>query len=249
MRSTLASDYQDVPRPVAVMRKDFAAGVATGRHSHPRAQLLYAASGLMMATTAGGAWAVPQGHALLIPPCLEHDVAMHGPVAMLTAYLSPEALPELGGSCRVTKVSRLLHEALAALALLPVLYDAEGRGGCLAALIADEIRLGPETPFALPLPADERLARVCRALIATPADDRGVDGWADFSGMSRRSFTRGFRGGTGLSFGEWRRRLRLVAALTRQAEGAPPRRVAAYVGYRDPRALAAMMRRTAGGEV
>ena len=62
MRSTRADDYQDVPRPVAVMAKDFPAGATTGRHSHPRAQLLYATTRLMGATAEGGTWAVPAGH-------------------------------------------------------------------------------------------------------------------------------------------------------------------------------------------
>lgn len=245
MRSTLASDYQDVPRPVAVMAKAFEADSMTGRHSHPRAQLLYAASGLMTATTAGGAWAVPEGHALLIPPGLEHDVAMHGSVAMLTAYIAPEALPGCGATCRVLKVTPLLREALTALAREPVLYDPAGRGGHLAALVLDETARAEATPFALPLPADGRLKRVCRALMDDPALGLGVDDWADRAGLSRRTFTRRFREGTGLSFGEWRRRLRLLAAMTRSAQGMAPAEAALRVGYRDPRALAEMMRREA----
>lgn len=245
MRSTVAADYQDVPRPVAVMGKRFAAGAATGRHSHPRAQLLYAAAGLMTATTERGAWVVPEGHALVIPPGLEHDVAMHGAVEMLTAYIAADAFSMWGEGCRVVRVTPLLREALAALVAEPVLYEAAGRGGHLAAIVLDEIARAEAAPFALPLPADARLACVCRALTAEPSLDRGIDDWAENAGMSRRSFTRGFREATGLSFGEWRRRLRLVAAMTLGAQGAPARKIAAGVGYRDPRALKAMMRRAA----
>ena len=53
VRSTRSGDYQDVPRPVAVMAKDFPSGATTGRHGHSRAQLLYATAGLMVATTEG----------------------------------------------------------------------------------------------------------------------------------------------------------------------------------------------------
>lgn len=248
MRSTDSADYQDVPRPVAVMAKRFPQGASTGRHSHPRAQLLYAASGLMTASTADGAWLVPEGHALLIPSELEHDVAMHGAVAMLTAYLAREASPGPAATCRVLKVSGLLHEGLAALVEEPVLYEPGGRGGLLAALVLAEIARAPETPFALPLPPDERLRRLCRALIDDPADGRDIDGLADAAGMSRRTLTRRFREETGLSLGEWRRRRRLLAAMTRAARGEPPARIAAGVGYRDPRALQAMMRRAMARE-
>ncbi|WP_245291097.1 AraC family ligand binding domain-containing protein [Methylobacterium aquaticum] len=95
MRSDRAADYQDVPRPLAVMPKLYAAGSATGSHSHPRAQLLHAASGVMVASTERGTWVVPPGHALWIPPGIVHDVTMCGPVSMASAYVaaSPASVP------------------------------------------------------------------------------------------------------------------------------------------------------------
>lgn len=244
MRSTLTADYQDVPRPVAVMAKDFPPGATTGRHAHPRAQLLYATAGLMVATTDEGTWAVPAGHALLIPPGVMHDVAMHGVVTMRTAYLAPEALATAPPTGRVLRVSPLLDATLVALAGEPVLYDATGRGGHLAALVLDEIARAPDTPLALPLPRDPRLRRLCRALIDDPGLDGGIDAWAEAVGVSRRTLTRRFREETGLSFGAWRRRVRLLEALTRQARGAALHEVTAAVGYRSPRAFQAMMQRS-----
>lgn len=243
MRSTLADDYQNAPRPVAVMAKDFPSGSTTGRHGHPRAQLLYATAGLMVATTKDGTWAVPAGHALLIPPGVMHEVAMHGAVAMCTAYLAPEALVTVPSACRVLRVSALLDAALVALAGEPVLYDLAKRGGHLAALVLDEIDRAPDTPFALPLPQDPRLRRLCRALIENPGRDGGIDTWAEEVGVSRRTLTRRFRQETGLSLGAWLRRVRLLEALTRQARGDARHEVAAAVGYRSPRAFQAMMQR------
>ena len=247
MRSTSAADYQDLPRALVVLAKDFPAGATTSRHSHPRAQLLYATRGLMVATTAHGTWVVPLGHALLIPPHLQHEVTMHGAVAMRTAYLAADAGPITGDACRVIEVSRLLDAALLALAAEPALYEIAGRGTHLAALILDEIARAPAAPFTLPLPADSRLRKLCRALIDAPGLPHDIDGWADRIGMSRRTLTRHFRAETGLSFGEWRRRLRLLHTLKRQAEGDALHRLAAAVGYRSPQALRAMIRRAAGG--
>ncbi|MGU3537964.1 AraC family transcriptional regulator [Methylobacterium sp. A54F] len=239
MRSIRAEDYQDVPRAVAVMPKQFAAGSRTGLHAHPRAQLLYATAGLMMATADDGTWVVPEGHALWIPPRLPHAVAMHGSVAMCSAYLAVEALAGFPGRARVIEVSPLLAAALSALTEEPVHYDEAGRGGHLAALVLDEIRRAPETRLTLPLPGDERLRRVCLGLIADPAAAFDLDRWADQAGVSRRTLTRGFRRETGLSFGQWRVRARVVRALALAADGQGPREVAASVGYRSVQALRA----------
>ncbi len=237
MRSIRAEDYQDVPRAVAVMPKTFAAGARTERHFHPRAQLLYATAGLMMATAEDGTWVVPEGHALWIPPRLPHAVAMHGEVAMCTAYLAVEAIAGFSARARVIEVSALLAAALAALTEEPVLYDEAGRGGHLAALVLDEIGRAPETKLTLPLPSDARLRRVCLGLIDAPATAFDLDAWAERAGLSRRTLTRGFRRETGLSFGQWRARARVVRALALAADGQAPRQVAASVGYRSLQAL------------
>lgn len=199
MRSIRAEDYQDVPRRVAVMPKTYAAGSRTGRHFHPRAQLLYATVGLMMATAEDGTWVVPEGHALWIPPRLPHAVVMHGTVSMCSAYLAAEAVSGFPARAQVIEVSPLLAAALAALTGEPVLYDEDGRGGHLAALVLDEIERAPETRLTLPLPNDPRLRRVCIALIDSPSATFDLDAWAEHAGVSRRTLTRGFRDETGLS--------------------------------------------------
>jgi AraC-like DNA-binding protein len=249
MRTLQADDYQDVPRPVAVMAKDFASGATTGRHSHPRAQLLYATAGLMVATTVDGTWVVPAGHALLIPHGVVHDVAMHGAVAMRTAYLAVTALAAPLSGCRVLRVSALLDAALVALTDEPVLYDTAGRGGHLAALVLDELTRAPDTPFALPLPRDARLRRLCHRLIEDPSLAFDIDAWADQIGVSRRTLTRRSRNETGLSFGAWRRRVRLLAAMTQQAQVGSTSKIAAAVGYTSSRAFQTMARRTMGASV
>ncbi len=246
-RSTAAADYEHVPRPVAVVRKPLPAGSGTGLHAHIRAQLLYATAGLMSAAAEDGTWVVPEGHALWIPPGLPHAMVTHGPVALCTAYLDPAAVDAFPTICRVIAVSALLASALTALAEEPVLYDEARRGGHLAALVLDEIGRAPETPLTLPLPRDARLRRVCLGLIEDPAAADDLDAWADRAGASRRTLTRRFRTETGLSFGDWRARARVIRALALSAEGRPPGMVAAAVGYRSAQALRSTVARVLGG--
>ncbi|SDN89936.1 AraC-type DNA-binding protein [Methylobacterium phyllostachyos] len=245
-RSTAAADYQTIPRPIAVVRKPWAAGSTTGLHHHIRAQLLYATAGLMSASAEDGAWVVPEGHALWIPACLPHATATHGPVALCTAYLDQGAVATFPETCRVIAVSPLLSAALVALAEEPVLYAEDSRGGHLAALVLDEIARAPATPLTLPLPRDPRLRRVCLGIIEDPALEDDLDAWADRAGASRRTLTRGFRAETGLSFGDWRARARVIRALALTAEGRPPRAVAAAVGYRSAQALRLTVARVLG---
>ena len=47
--------------------------------------------------------------------------------------------------------------------------------------------------------------------------------------MGRRTFTRAFRGETGMSFAAWRQQVRLIEALSLLATGSSPRRLHAGV--------------------
>jgi AraC-like DNA-binding protein len=218
----------------------------TGWHSHRRGQLLYANGGLMVVSAEDGTWAVPSGHALLITPELTHRVSWHGCTDTPTAYIEPSAFgtaaPE---TCRVIQLSPLLDVSLRALAEEPALYELEGRAQHLEALILDEIARAPETMFALPLPHNRGLRKLCRALIETPSIGMDIDEWADTIGVSRSTLTRTFRAQTGMSFAEWRRRVRMLYALTQQAEGVPLHVAAKTAGYRSANALRDMVRRNA----
>lgn len=245
MRSTNAADYQNLPRAIGVMSKTFASGAATGWHAHKRGQVLHATAGLMLARTHAGAWTVPSGHALLIPPGLSHDIAMHGTVIMLTAYISPTSWKQCAApECRVVRVSRLLDSALEALTQEPPLYQQRGRH--LAAIILDEVKRAEVAELTLPLPETKTLKEVCSALVADPSLALDLDAWADTAALSRRSLTRKFRSETGFSFGQWRRRLRQLHTMQLTAQGAQPKDIASSVGYRSSQALHAMMRRESG---
>src|SRR6202043_3587737 len=78
MKSTDRDDYQNTPRPLAGMAKDFVNGSWIEPHNHPRAQLTWAATGVMTVTAARGTWVVPPNRALWIPGAIEPAIRMSG---------------------------------------------------------------------------------------------------------------------------------------------------------------------------
>jgi AraC-like DNA-binding protein len=73
-----------------------------------------------------------------------------------------------------------------------------------------------------------------------------LDTAAAEAGMSRRTFTRLFRAQSGVSFGEWRQQVCLLAAIERLSMGQPVTHVALDLGYASPSAFAAAFRRVLG---
>jgi AraC-like DNA-binding protein/quercetin dioxygenase-like cupin family protein len=230
--TSLASDYRD--------------GASTGWHSHYRAQLAFAVSGVMHVDTEQGAFVVPPQRALWLPAGMRHCIAMHGAVGMRTIYVAPDQARALPPMCRVVAITPLLRELVLEAVRLPGTYRPNSRAGRLNSLLLDELRALPILPLHLPLPEDARLRRVCDAILANPALDLTLEELAHSASTSPRTLARLFRSDTGMSFGQWRQQARLLAALRLLASGEKVTSVAMDLGYDSPSAFTSMFRKALG---
>lgn len=84
----------------------------------------------------------------------------------------------------------------------------------------DEIATAkPQHHLSIPYPQSSALCLVAKLILEKPEDMQTIDHWAQVAAMSRRSFTEHFRRETGLSFGDWRTRVKLHEALKMLSEG------------------------------
>ncbi|NIQ52362.1 MAG: helix-turn-helix domain-containing protein, partial [Gammaproteobacteria bacterium] len=89
----------------------------------------------------------------------------------------------------------------------------------LVGVVLDELKNLRAAPLHLPLPRDPRLKAVTDALMASPGDPSDLADWGRRAGASGRTLARLFRRETGMTFAGWRRRLRLLAAVSRLGAG------------------------------
>jgi len=245
-RESLQRLIEESPGPVQAYARNYPPGWDTGRHSHARAQLVFAASGVMTVWTAAGLWVVPPQRAVWVPARQDHALRMHGAVRLRTLYLEEDLAPDLPAGPQVLTVSPLLRELVLRLMALPAAATAEGPGARLVAVLLDELRGGAAAPLHLPEPRDPALRRICAALRADPAEARDLAAWGREVGASARTLARRFQAETGMGFAAWRQQARLLAALPLLAEGRPVTVVALDVGYEGPSAFIAAFRRSFG---
>jgi AraC-like DNA-binding protein len=215
-------------------------------HRHPWGQLIYARAGVMTVTVAGeaqtGIWVVPPQRALWVPAETDHQIRCGTRLSMRSLYVAPEE-GRLPDACCVVNVPPLLRE------LILESIEAPGparRRRLLATLILDEIRAATVAPLHLPEPADPRLVPITSALREQPGDGRTLSAWAREAGASTRTLSRLFLAQTGMTFRQWQRQARLLAALVRLAEGAQVTTVALDLGYESPSAFISAFRRALG---
>jgi len=228
---------------VRALATDYAKGHLIAPHHHEWAQLIYARAGVMTVVTAQGAWVVPPQRAVWMPAGMEHAIRCATRLEMCTLDIDASANDGLPAGCGVTNVRPLLRELVLAGVEAP---GAGPRRELLAALVLEEIRAAALAPLHLPEPEDPRLKRITRALGADPGDPRTLAAWGKEVGASVRTFSRRFLAETGMTFRQWQRQARLLAALVRLAQHESVTTVALDLGYDSPSAFIHAFRRALG---
>ena len=238
-------DTPEALAAISAQATDYPAGVISAPQRHDRGLLLYALRGVVTVLTDSGNWVVAPGQALWLPAGVLHQKRGWDSVAIRALFIDP-MLDGLPRACQAIQVSPLLQVLIVEAIALQRQGASGARAGHIHALILDEMRHVCPASLHVPLPTEPRLRRICQALLRDPASRDGLDAWAAYGGLSRRSLTRMFRAQTGASFNEWRQRVLLMEALTLLSHGAQIAGVAQQLGYASPGAFATMFRRTLG---
>jgi AraC-like DNA-binding protein len=218
-------------------------------HEHPeQGQLKWAESGVLSVPTAAGTWVVPPACAVWIPAGERHGGVTSGHVLNHNLFV---AASHCGGlpryPCAVGMSPRLRDAVLAVVAMhdgydRPSLADDQRT----VAILSEELRDAEMPPLSLPLEVQGQLRLVHDALTLRPSDNRTLDAWAAAVGMTPSTFARLVQAQTGVSFGNWRARLRLLAGLQLLGHGREVQLVARAVGYSSASAFVSMFRQQLG---
>jgi AraC-like DNA-binding protein len=240
-----STDLLRIARPVIALDDEYPAGFHDPPHSHERTQILYASAGVMAVSTDDTSFVVPPQRAVWIPAGKKHEVSCRDSVSLRSLYLAAD-LGREPSRCRVFEVSYFLKALILEVVSFDPLYDVAGREGRIVGMLLEEIDRMPNAPYQVSMPADARLIRVCRGILANPSDGRDLDDWAKVAGMGRRTFTRSFKKETGMGVAVWRQQARLMHALSLLSSGESITKVAFEVGYDSPSAFTAMFHRAFG---
>jgi AraC-like DNA-binding protein len=193
---------------------------------------------------------IPTARAVFIPARSDHAIRMWGTVEMRTLYLSPALTRFEELECCVFEVMPLLRELILRAVERMGLDSRVGHDSRLIGLLEDEVKLAmaasADSPLALPMPRDERALALAHSVLAQPLNSESVDELAKQHGVARRTLERRYRDETGMSFGTWRQKARLLDSIRLLAEGASVTNTALDCGYESVSAFIAAFKRTFG---
>ena len=215
-------------------------------HTHVRGQFFYVERGMVSIRTREGAWALPPQRVGWMPPGEPHTARMSSALCGWGVFVAPQAaagLPDHTCVLGANDLMRALVLRASEWTMLDELDDSQER---LLTVLLDELRRAPQLPPQLNLPSDRRVLRIAHAVLERPQEDRSLEEWAAWAGLSARNLSRLFRRETGASFAQWRQQARLGHALELLADGKAVSHVADALGYASVSAFVAMFRRSFG---
>jgi AraC-like DNA-binding protein len=233
--------------PVVGARSHWPSRSEKARHTHLRHQLMYSQKGVIHVSTPTGSWILPPTRSIWISGGVPHALVVKRPVELITLWVARDTpgAPRWTG-CHIVSVSPLIRELLRVCSEQPWDYLPASRSSRLARVLLEQLEVHEQAPLELPELSDPRAARVAAMLRANPADRRPLADLASAAGASHRTIERLFASETRMSFGRWRVRHRMIAALEQLAHGDSVSNVADAVGYETPSSFIAAFRASFG---
>lgn len=239
-------DLEELPALLYFRYDEFGAQTRSAPHSHPWGQLNYAAHGVMQLDVGGQRFLSPPQYAVWVPPGVVHGCYNREAIVYRSLYVSAELSRSLPAQPCTLQISDILKAILSDFAARGVNIPQTAADQRLAEVVLDQLRSAPPRDDYLPYAQSPLLAQLLAALQAEPADNRSLAHWALQVHSTERTLARCCQRELGMSFGEWRQRLRFLLAIEALAAGRGVQQIAFDLGYSTASAFIAMFRRHAG---
>ena len=240
------ADFRSLPSPVYFRYSDFAPDTECTPHKHFWGSLDYSASGVMRMEVAGNRFMSPPQYAVWIPPNTEHSSYNAQAIVYHSVGLAPALSEQLPPQPCTLAISDILKAILRDFARGDVNIPHTEADIRLAQVLVDQLRQAPIHDGFLPYARPSGLLGVLEGMQADPGDNRPLAQWAEQVHVSERTLARQFLRELGMSFGEWRQRLRYLAAIEALDSERSVQQVAFDLGYSTDSAFIAMFQRHAG---
>lgn len=235
-----------LPAPIYFRSASVPALATCPQHRHAWGELVYSFSGVMEVKLAERHYLAPPQYGIWLPPFVEHTGLNRYETSFCSVYIAEELCVSLPRTTCAITVSPLVRAILAYLRDYPPGEKRTDEEERLLRVLVDQLAGAACAGSYLPMSDDPILAPVLRALEANPGDTRTLPALAREANASERTLMRRCQRDLGMSFAEWRQRLRVVKAMPLLGAGHTVENIALDLGYGSASAFITMFRRMVG---
>lgn len=246
-RKVLLAPYAtELPAAIVFRSAPMPAHAVYPQHRHPWGEFVFAVSGVLELQFEGGHYLVPPQFGIWLPPGIEHLGQNRQAVWHSSVYVSAALCAALPGEVTALAVTPLIRELLEHLRRSVPAQVPEADEARLLQVLVDLLAKAERVGSYLPASSDPVVQQVQAVFEAFPGDERSLAELAAHANTSERTLMRRFQRDLGMTFAEWRQRLRVVKAMPLLAQGLTVERIALEFGYASSSAFITMFRRLTG---
>lgn len=216
------------------------------RHSHPWSQIICVKSGVLAMLVNGQRYLAPREFAIWVPAGVEHSSYNRKTTRFCAIDIAPELDTDLPAEpCLLTPTA--IFNAIADDCFSRNMTEPQNEADLrMCRVLLDQISLAPRQNTYLPTSENKLLAPVLNALEKNPADNTSLAQWAKQVYTTERTLSRRCQQELGMSFAQWRQRLRFLHSIPLLEQGKTVHDVALDLGYSSSSAFIAMFQQISG---
>lgn len=213
---------------------------------HTWGQFVYSLAGAIELTVKAGRYAAPPDFGVWLPPGTEHLASTGDETSYFLLDIEHNLCDRLPNTASVLAVGPIAKAIFLDLKHRGVRDPQNPEDARLMRVLIDQLSVGSPLECFLPLSNDQALKQVLAELCKNPGDCRSLVEWARHVHSTERTLARRCKRDLGMTFLEWRQRLRLSRALTMLSDGLSVQAIAHKLGYSTTSAFIAMFHRAIG---
>ncbi len=235
-----------MPAPVFFRVSTIPANSVYPRHSHGWGEFVYSFSGVLEIRLADRHYLAPPQYGIWLPAGVEHQGLSRYEACHCSLYIAEALCAGLPRQTCALTVSPLVRSILEHLRQNPPPASCSEADQRLLRVLADQLATAQCAGSYLPTTDDPVLAPMLRALEENPGDSRSLQELAQAANSTERTIMRRCQRELGMTFSEWRKRLKVVRSLPLLESGQTVETIAFDLGYSSSSAFIAMFRRLMG---
>ncbi|MFI8416813.1 AraC family transcriptional regulator [Serratia sp. NPDC078593] len=236
----------DAPRTLFFRCEETNADTEYAPHSHAWGQVICVKNGVIALNITGQRFLAPPEFAVWLPPGVEHSSYNRKPVLFRTVNIAQRLCGTLPSQACLLHVSPVFSAIVDDCLLRKMLVPQTKADLRLCRVLIDQLHQSPVQQTYLPTSQDKFLGPVLQALERCPSDNASLAAWARRVYTTERTLSRRCQQELGMSFSEWRQRLRFLHAISLLEKGHTVQEVALEVGYSSASAFIVMFQQIAG---
>ncbi|CAM3745782.1 HTH-type transcriptional regulator AppY [Vibrio aerogenes CECT 7868] len=239
-------DIQQAPSDVFMNFEAFVSNTETRVHSHPWGQVQLISGGILEMEAEGTRFLAPPHLAIWVPAGTTHRSYNRRPIEYCSLNIDMSLTEAFPAKTSLISVTPIITAIIEDFRLRQIGIPETEKDQRLIQVLLDQLSAQEVEQHFIPVSQHKYLAPVLAYVEVYPADNTSLKEWAQRVHTTERTLARYCQTELGMSFTEWRLRVRYLYSMELLRNGRSVKQVALTLGYRQASPFISMFKKYAG---